>query len=104
MRLDGRRRRFDIRLDWSATSPGFRRTVLQELTTTRYGETLSYGELAARAGSPRAARAVGSAMATNPLAIVVPCHRVIAAGGRIGGYGGGLEVKRYLLALEADGG
>jgi methylated-DNA-[protein]-cysteine S-methyltransferase len=98
----GRRRRFDLRLDWS-TAHGFRLTVLQTLAGVGYGETLSYGELAERAGSPRAYRAVGSTMATNPLAIVVPCHRVIASGRRIGGFGGGpdgIALKRALLAIE----
>jgi methylated-DNA-[protein]-cysteine S-methyltransferase len=77
--------------------------VLQTLAGVGYGETLSYGELAERAGSPRAYRAVGSTMATNPLAIVVPCHRVFASGGRIGGFGGGpdgIALKRALLAIE----
>lgn len=103
--LVGRRRRFDVRLDWDSTEAGFGRTVLQTLACTEYGDTLSYGELAARAGAPRAARAVGTVMATNRLAIVVPCHRVIRADGSIGGYGGGLhmngvDMKRYLLDLE----
>lgn len=86
---------------------GFRRTVLETLTReVGWGETVSYGELAAMAGRPRAARAVGTAMATNPVPFVIPCHRVIAAGGRIGGYGGawsdggGTELKRRLLARE----
>jgi methylated-DNA-[protein]-cysteine S-methyltransferase len=103
--LAGRRRRFDVRLDWNSTEPGFRRVVLQTLAESEFGDTMSYGELAARAGSPRAARAVGTAMATNPLAIVVPCHRVVRADGSIGGYGGGramsgVQMKQYLLDLE----
>ena len=68
-----------------------------------WGETVSYGELAEMAGRPRAARAVGTAMRSNPLPFVIPCHRVVAAGGRIGGYGGGrnaVELKRALLARE----
>jgi methylated-DNA-[protein]-cysteine S-methyltransferase len=98
----GRRRAFDVRLDWSELG-GFRLQVLRTLAEVPYGTTLSYGELAERAGSPRAYRAVGSTMASNPLGIVVPCHRVVAAGGRIGGFGGGIhgiELKRALLALE----
>ena len=83
---------------------GFRRTVLETLVReVGWGETVSYGELAAMAGRPRAARAVGTAMASNPLPFVIPCHRVVAAGGRIGGYGGGrnaVALKRSLLARE----
>lgn len=105
--LVGGRRHFDVRLDWASTDEGFRRIVLQTLARTGYGDRVSYGDLAARAGSPRAARAVGTAMATNPLAIVVPCHRVVRADGSLGGYGGGLHMngvamKRYLLDLEAS--
>jgi methylated-DNA-[protein]-cysteine S-methyltransferase len=98
--FDGHRRRFDLRVDL-ALAHGFRRLVLERLVeTVGFGETLSYLQLAERAGSPKASRAVGSAMATNPVPIVVPCHRVLRSGGQLGGYGGGLEVKRYLLALE----
>jgi len=100
----GRRTHFDIPVDLGLAK-GFRRIVLERLyAEVGYGQTLSYLELAARAGSPKASRAVGSAMATNPVPIVVPCHRVLRTGGHLGGYGGGLEVKRWLLALEgADG-
>jgi methylated-DNA-[protein]-cysteine S-methyltransferase len=83
---------------------GFRRTVLETLANeVPWGETVSYGELASMAGRPRAARAAGSAMRNNPLPFVIPCHRVLAAGGKIGGYGGGanaIELKRALLARE----
>jgi methylated-DNA-[protein]-cysteine S-methyltransferase len=96
----GKRRRFDTRLDWSLAR-GFQRRVLAELVKVRFGHTLSYGELALRAGKPGAARAVGGAMAKNPIPLVVPCHRVLAAGGKIGGFGGGLTLKRALLALES---
>lgn len=96
----GRRRRFSTPVDLSGVSP-FRRRVLETLhRDVGFGETVTYGELAAMAGRPGAARAVGTAMATNPVPIVVPCHRVVAAGDAIGGYGGGLDMKRALLALE----
>ena len=74
--------------------------MLRKLVRVPYGETASYAEMAARAGRPRAYRAAGSACATNPIPIVVPCHRVLASGGGLGGYGGGLDVKKYLLHLE----
>ncbi len=104
----GRRHELDLPVDLdSAGVTGFRRTVLETLTReVGWGETVSYGELAAMAGRPKAARAVGTAMSTNPVPFVIPCHRVIAAGGRIGGYGGawsdggGTELKRRLLSRE----
>ena len=95
----GRRRRFTVPIDLSGMPP-FRRKVLTEARRIPYGRTVTYAELARRAGSPRAARAVGQAMAHNPVALVVPCHRVVAAGGGLGGFGGGLALKRRLLALE----
>lgn len=95
----GRRTRFDVAIDWVLTR-GFRREALGQLARVPFGETVSYAELAQRAGSPRAHRAVGTAMATNPIPIVVPCHRVLRSGGGLGGYGGGLDVKRWLLAHE----
>jgi methylated-DNA-[protein]-cysteine S-methyltransferase len=101
--FDGHRHRFDLPIDFRL-SAGFRRSVLELLfERVGFGQTRSYAELAELAGSPRASRAVGSAMATNPIPIVVPCHRVLRTGGSLGGYGGGLEVKRYLLALEGGG-
>ena len=96
----GRRRNFDLPLDLRLTR-GFRRQVVEQLPTIAYGSTASYAELARRAGSARAMRAVGSACATNPLPVVLPCHRVLRADGSIGGYRGGPEAKRMLLALEA---
>lgn len=100
----GRRHGFDLPLDFSL-SRGFRRLVLAHLRDIGYGETTSYAALAAAAGSPKAARAVGTACATNPLPVVVPCHRVVRGDGAIGQYAGGVEVKKALLALEAsDGG
>jgi len=96
----GRRRSFDVALDWSL-SRGFRRTVLQHLNADiGYGATASYAALAQLSGSPRAVRAVGTACATNPIPIVVPCHRVIRSDGTVGAYRGGPAAKRILLDLE----
>lgn len=96
----GRRRAFDLPLDWSLVT-GFNRRVLRELeATVPYGAVVGYQDLADRVGEPGAARAVGVAMGSNPLPLVVPCHRVIESSGGIGGFGGGLEIKRQLLALE----
>lgn len=87
-------------LDWSLTT-GFNRQVLRELATgVPYGTVVGYGELARRVGQPGAAQAVGAAMGANPLPLVVPCHRVVESDGGLGGFGGGLETKRQLLALE----
>jgi methylated-DNA-[protein]-cysteine S-methyltransferase len=96
----GRRRSFDLALDWRL-STGFRRAVLNHLPDIRYGQTASYAAVATLAGNPKAIRAAASACATNPLPIVVPCHRVIYSDGRIGNYRGGPEAKRALLTLEA---
>ncbi|UGY90748.1 methylated-DNA--[protein]-cysteine S-methyltransferase [Streptomyces gobiensis] len=91
---------FTVPLDWSLTS-GFAARVLHLLAdTVPYGSVVGYQELADRAGEPGAARAVGAAMGSNPLPVVVPCHRVVESSGGIGGFGGGLETKRALLALE----
>ncbi len=95
----GERTTFTVPLDRSARR-GFRGEVLDALEGVGFGETVTYGELAARAGRPRAARAVGTAMATNPIAIVVPCHRVLPSTGGVGDYGGTPAVKQYLLRLE----
>jgi methylated-DNA-[protein]-cysteine S-methyltransferase len=96
----GRRRSFDVPLDWRLTA-GFRRTVLHHLPEISYGHTASYAAVAQLAGSPKAVRAVGTACATNPLPVVVPCHRVVLASGGMGRYVGGAEAKRTLLSLEA---
>ena len=96
----GHRRTFDLPLDWRL-SAGFRRTVLSHLPDISYGATASYSAVAQLAGSPRAVRAVGTACATNPLPVIVPCHRVVRADGGMGGYLGGPEAKRTLLTLEA---
>jgi len=95
----GRRRRFELPLELSGTD--FQCQVWGSLAEIPYGSTISYAELAAMVGRPTAFRAVGQANGANPLPIVLPCHRVVASGGRIGGYGGGLDMKRRLLALEA---
>ena len=97
----GRRRAFDVPVDLQLAG-GFRRTVLERLTEVPYARTISYAELAARAGSPRAVRAVGTACALNPVPLVVPCHRVVRSDGAPGGYRGGPDAKRALLALEAS--
>jgi methylated-DNA-[protein]-cysteine S-methyltransferase len=95
----GRRDRFDLRLDFQL-SRGFRRTVLSHLTEIGYGTTASYAAVAAAAGNPKAVRAAATACATNPLPVVVPCHRVVRSDGAIGGYAGGTDVKKALLMLE----
>jgi methylated-DNA-[protein]-cysteine S-methyltransferase len=98
--FSGRRHSFDVPLDWQL-SKGFRRTVLEHLATDiDYGTTASYGTLARLSGSPKAVRAVGSTCATNPIPVVVPCHRVVRADGTIGQYRGGPAAKRALLDLE----
>jgi methylated-DNA-[protein]-cysteine S-methyltransferase len=96
----GRRHAFDVPVDLRLAR-GFRRAVLERLTHVPYAGTVSYAELAARAGSPRALRAVGTACALNPVPLVVPCHRVVRSDGAPGAYRGGAEVKRRLLAMEA---
>jgi len=96
----GRRRRFDLPLDYRL-SAGFRRIVLGRLPAIDYGKTVSYAQVASDVGSPRALRAVGTACATNPLPVVVPCHRVVKSGGELGNYRGGPEAKRFLIDLEA---
>ena len=101
--FEGRRDHFELPLDWQL-SRGFRKTVLERLyADVGYGRTVSYLELATMVGNPKASRAVGTAMATNPIPIVVPCHRVLRTGGNLGGYGGGLPVKVKLLELESGG-
>lgn len=95
----GRLRRFDLPLAPRGTP--FQLRVWRALQDIPYGQTCSYSELAAAISSPRACRAVGQANGRNPLMIIIPCHRVIAAGGGLGGYSGGLDIKRFLLRLEA---
>ncbi|BBY41569.1 methylated-DNA--protein-cysteine methyltransferase [Mycobacterium mantenii] len=95
-----KRQEFSVPLDWRL-SAGFRATVLRHLSEIGYGHTASYAAVARLAGNPNAVRAVGSACATNPLPVVVPCHRVVRSDGAMGGYLAGAEAKRILLTLEA---
>jgi methylated-DNA-[protein]-cysteine S-methyltransferase len=97
----GRRRRFELELDWRLTK-GFRRSVLLATARIPYGTTASYREVATEAGRPKAVRAAGSALANNPLPILVPCHRVLRSGGELGSYLGGPEAKARLLELEGS--
>jgi methylated-DNA-[protein]-cysteine S-methyltransferase len=97
--FDGTRRAFAIPLDWRLAR-GFRREVLRAASEIPYGQTASYRDVATRAGSPGAVRAAGTALATNPLPIVVPCHRVLRTGGALGAYRGGAAAKAALLELE----
>jgi methylated-DNA-[protein]-cysteine S-methyltransferase len=98
--FEGRRDRFDLRLDWRLSHPGFYRRVLRATARVPFGEVITYRDAARRAGNPRATRAAGTALGSNPIPIVVPCHRVIRTGGEVGNYGGGPEMKRFLLELE----
>jgi methylated-DNA-[protein]-cysteine S-methyltransferase len=97
--FEGSRRGFDLPLDWSLTR-GFFRRVLRATARIDYGHVRTYTEVATSAGKPRAVRAAGNAVGSNPIPIVVPCHRVIRTGGGLGGYGGGLDRKEFLLRLE----
>ena len=97
--FEGRRQSFDLPIDLRGRAD-FSRGVLEELARVPYGQVTTYGALAARAGRPRAARAVGTVMNRNPIPIVLPCHRVVGSTGSLVGYGGGLERKRLLLDLE----
>lgn len=98
--FDGKRQEFDLPLRLSGTE--FQLLVLEELRRIPYGETASYGAIAARIGRPKAVRAVGAANGRNPIPIIVPCHRVIGAGGDLTGFGGGLDTKEALLRHEAE--
>ena len=97
--FEGRRQDFDVPVDWSL-SHGFFRRVLERTARIGYGHVGTYAQVAKAAGSPRAVRAAGNALGSNPVAIVVPCHRILRTGGGLGGYGGGLERKEFLLQLE----
>jgi methylated-DNA-[protein]-cysteine S-methyltransferase len=97
--FEGRRRDFDISIDWSLVGD-FGRRVLGRTAEIPFGGVATYGEIARGIGSPGAARATGNALGSNPMPIVVPCHRVVAAGGRLGGYTGGVDRKKLLLSLE----
>ena len=96
--FEGRRHEFELELD--LVVPDFHRQVLAELARVPFGETTTYGALAAKVGRPKAARAVGTVMHRNPIPIVLPCHRIVGANGSLTGYAGGLDVKRRLLQLE----
>jgi methylated-DNA-[protein]-cysteine S-methyltransferase len=98
--FSGRLHAFEMPLDWSLVKPGFTSAVLRATARIPFGETISYKGIAGRAGNERAFRAAGTALGSNPLPIVVPCHRVLHSGGGLGGYTGGLDVKRALLTLE----
>jgi methylated-DNA-[protein]-cysteine S-methyltransferase len=95
----GERRNFDVQVDLSRLS-SFHRRVLLAASRIPAGQVVSYGDLARRIGQPRGYRAVGQALGHNPVPIVIPCHRIVAAGGRLGGYGGGIAIKKKLLRLE----
>lgn len=104
--LSGERQTFDLDLDWRLVGNGFYREVLRVVAEIPYGETRSYGEVAELAGGLRAARAAGTALARNPIGLVIPCHRVVRSDGSTGGYGGGLkgtQLKQRLLDMERAG-
>ena len=96
--LEGKRTEFDLPLDLRATD--FQKTVYERMSKIAYGETLTYAELAEEVGRPSAVRAVGAASGANPIPLVIPCHRVIAKGGHLQGYAGGVRMKGRLLAME----
>ncbi len=96
--FSGQRTEFDVALDMSGTA--FQRSVWQELSAIPFGASVSYAQHAQKLGNPKALRAVGSAIGKNPVSIIVPCHRVIGTSGAVTGYAGGVERKRFLLALE----
>ncbi len=100
--FEGDRQDFDLQLDWTLVPGGFYRKVLDATARLSYGDTMTYGEVARTAGSPRAHRAAGTALGANPLPIVVPCHRIVRAGKDPGNYGGGRDLKRWLLHLEGS--
>jgi methylated-DNA-[protein]-cysteine S-methyltransferase len=98
--FEGRLHRFTAKLDWTLTGQGFRHEVLSHTAKIPYGHTSTYMEMATKAGNRKAYRAAGNALGSNPIPVIVPCHRVLATGGGLGGYGGGLDVKQRLLRLE----
>lgn len=100
--FSGELKQFSIEIDWDLFS-GFQKEVLVLTTEIPYGEVRTYGGLARELGKPGGARAVGNALGSNPLPILIPCHRVIGADGRLHGYAGGLDAKAFLLALEVEG-
>ena len=98
--FEGKRDRFEVPVDWALTPRGFRNRALRAVARIPYGKTRTYGEIAKSAGNPRAFRAAGTACGRNAIPLIVPCHRVLQAGGGVGNYGGGPEMKRALLDLE----
>lgn len=98
--FEGRLRSFSEPIDWTLTHRGFFRRVLEATSKIGYGQVRTYGEVAASAGSPRAVRATGNGLGSNPIPVVVPCHRVVRTSGGLGGYTGGVERKEFLLSLE----
>ncbi|MEX2025454.1 MAG: methylated-DNA--[protein]-cysteine S-methyltransferase, partial [Thermoleophilaceae bacterium] len=98
--FDGKRTEFDLPIDWQLTRGAFFQAVLRATAQIGYGETLTYRQVAERAGNVKAVRAAGNGLGSNPIPVVIPCHRVTATGGGLGGYTGGLERKELLLALE----
>ncbi|MGH2582225.1 MAG: methylated-DNA--[protein]-cysteine S-methyltransferase [Anaerolineales bacterium] len=100
--LAGKRTRFEVKVDWRGMTD-FQVVVRKAVMAVPYGKTASYGEIAAAVGKPQAPRAVGGVQASNPISFIIPCHRIIAADGSLGGYGGpaGLKIKRWLLDMEA---
>jgi methylated-DNA-[protein]-cysteine S-methyltransferase len=101
--FEGERTDFDFPIDWRLTRGGFFQAVLRATAEIPYGDTLSYRQVAERAGNVKAVRAAGNGLGSNPIPVVIPCHRVIATSGGLGGYTGGLDRKQLLLALERDG-
>jgi methylated-DNA-[protein]-cysteine S-methyltransferase len=102
--LTGKRREFDLKIDWSVLVSDFQRDALRAVFSIPYGETRTYADIAAEIGHPQAFRAVGRANATNPMPLVIPCHRVIGTDGKLHGYGGkgGLKTKAWLLKMEKE--
>ncbi len=98
--FSGARREFELPLDMRLITGPFTCRLLEQMTTVPFGVAITYSEAAERAGSPRGSRAAGNALGSNPIPVVIPCHRVVRTGGAIGGYGGGPEMKRYLLRHE----
>lgn len=98
--FNGKRQKFEIPINWQIISSSFQKLVLEETARIPFGQVLTYGQLAMCIGKPKAVRAVGGALGRNPFPIVVPCHRVVAANGSLGGFTGGVDLKKHLLSIE----